>query len=460
MCRKRCARLDYRDGHRNNPNGFLDFCSVAAASNPSYLWLAHALPSMRSLLRLLLPAFVALAELATGVDAQGTRAEASVVLLTGRMLDGRGGTRLGARIGIADGKIVTLGASPRGRTIDLRGFTVLPGWIDTHVHLDSHWDKTGRIATESEPPMETSLGIAEAAWATLMGGFTTVQTVGDPSERALRDAIRLSGFPGPRVLTSLAWIVADTTTSDDSLRALVRARKAEGADLIKIFASNSQRVGAKPTLTEAQLGVLCREVKALGLRSMVHAYRSQVGAAARAGCDQVEHATYATQTDIAAAVAAGTYISPQVGLVVQNYILNKARYLGVGNYTEEGMATMLRDLPLDFDICKMAVAMPGAKVVFSTDATAGAHGRNAEEFLGRIQHCGQSPMQALVSANSLAAAAMGMGDRIGTIAPGYEADIIALDGNPLTDPTAVRRVVFVMRGGVVYKFDGAKARRR
>jgi imidazolonepropionase-like amidohydrolase len=123
----------------------------------------------------------------------------------------------------------------------------------------------------------------------------------------------------------------------------------------------------------------------------------------------------------------------------------------VGNYTEEGFAIMARDLPLDFAICRAAAATPGLRMVFSTDATAGAHGRNAEEFFGRVKECGQSAMQALVSANSLAAEALGMGDRIGSVAPGYEADLIALDGNPLEDLTAVRRVVFVMKGGVVYK---------
>ena len=381
-----------------------------------------------------------------------------LVLVTDYALDGRGGVQRDLRIEVAKGKITSLHASDAGMTIDLRGYTVLPGWIDTHVHFDSHFDRAGRIATESEPPLETALGMATAAWETLMAGFTTVQTVGSLADLPLRDAIRDHGLPGPRTLTSLAWIEGDAKKTAEELRALVRLRKQQGADLVKIFASSSQRVGATPTLTEAQLRILCDGAKALGMRSMVHAYRSQVAAAARAGCGQVEHATYATREEIQVAAGAGTFISPQVGLVVQSYIANKARYLGVGNYSEEGMAIMLRDLPLDFEVCRMAVETPGAKVVFSTDATAGAHGRNAEEFLGRVEHCGQSPMAALVSAGSLAADAVGMADRIGALAPGYEADIIALDGDPLSDLTSVRRVAFVMRGGVVYKW-AAPARR-
>ncbi len=410
-------------------------------------------------LRLIVPMAALLA--ATGLAAQVLPVPAppppagSVVILTGNALDGHGGSLRNARIGVTGGRITTLNAAPGGTVIDLRQFTVLPGWIDTHVHLDSHFDRNGRIATETEPPLEAAMGIAGAAWDTLMGGFTTVQSVGDPSEKPLRDAIRDRGFPGPRVLTSLAWIEGDSKTPREELIAAVRSRKAQGADLIKIFASSSQRVGATPTFTEEQLRILCDEAKAVGLRSMVHAYRSQVSAAARAGCREIEHATYATQADIDTAVAAGAFISPQVGLVVQNYLANKARYLGVGNYTEAGMATMDHDLHLDFEVCTMAVHTPNSKVVFSTDATAGAHGRNAEEFLGRVQHCAQSPMAALVSANAVAAEAIGMAGTLGKLAPGYEADIIALDGDPLKDLTAVRRVVFVMRGGVVYKWAGA-----
>jgi len=378
-----------------------------------------------------------------------------LVILTSHALDGHGVVLEEAQIGVADGRITSLEAPMDGTVIDLRGYTVMPGWIDTHVHLSSHFDRTGRIATDSESPMEAAIGIAAAAWDTLMGGFTTVQSVGDPTEKPLRDAIRDHGFPGPRVLTSLEWIAATPDTTPGELREMVRDRKAQGADLIKIFASASQRVGATPTLTEAQLEILCDEAHAVGLRAMVHAYRSQVAAAARAGCDQVEHATYATQEELKTAVDAGLYISPQVGLVVQNYLENEDRYLGVGNYTEEGMQIMKRDMSLDFELCRIAAHMPNAKLVFSTDSTAGAHGRNAEEFIGRVNYCGQTPMAALVSAGQVAAEALGMGDRIGRLAPGYEADIIALDGDPLEDITAVQRVVFVMRGGRVYKWSGS-----
>lgn len=377
-----------------------------------------------------------------------------IVILAEHALDGRGGELRDVKIGISNGRVTSLSAAG-DHSIDLRRYTVLPGWIDVHVHLASHFDTQGRIATETEPPDEAAIGIAQAAWETLMGGFTTVQSVGDPSEKALRDAIRDHGFPGPRVLTSLAPIEGNADQSPNELRALVHARKVEGADLIKIFASASQRVGATPTFTESQLKVLCDEARKVGLRSMVHAYRSQVAAAARAGCNEIEHMTYATDEEIAVAASAGAYLSPQVGLVVQNYLKNKERYLGVGNYTEEGMATMKRDLPEDFRVCAVATRLAPSKVVFSTDATAGAHGHNAEEFIGRVEHCGQSPMAALVSANSVAAAALGMQDRIGALAPGFEADLIALDGDPLKDLTAVRRVVFVMRGGVVYKWPDA-----
>ena len=400
-------------------------------------------------------------EAAAAQEVPGAAPAGPLVIQADRVLDGRGGVIRDTRIVIEHGKIARLDPHAAGVTYDLRGYTVLPGWIDVHVHIGSHFGRDGRLATDKEPPAEAALGAAANAWRTLMAGFTTVQSVGEAADKTLRDAIDAGGVPGPRILTSLDPIIGrgDSTGSEEQLRAMVRERAERGADVIKIFASKSQRVGAGPTFTEAQLAILCGEAKARGLRTLVHAYRSSVSAAARAGCSQIEHGTYADSADVAEVARAGAYFSPQVGLVVQSYLENKAHYLGIGNYTEEGFAIMARDLPLDYAICRAAVATPGLKIVFSTDATAGAHGRNAEEFLGRVKECGQSPMAALISANSVNAASLGMADRLGAIAPGLEADIIALDGNPLEDLTAVRRVVFVMKGGVVYKWAGASAAR-
>jgi imidazolonepropionase-like amidohydrolase len=230
----------------------------------------------------------------------------------------------------------------------------------------------------------------------------------------------------------------------------VRRLKADGADVIKIFASRSIRQGGGQTLTDEQLRAACSEAKAQGLRSVVHAYRSAVRAAANAGCTQVEHGTYATQDDLDAMAQRGTFFDPQVGLVIYNYLENKARYLGAGSYTEEGFAKMQEVLPEIADMFRHALATKNLKIVFGTDAVAGAHGRNAEEFIYRVR-AGQDAMDALVAANSRAAESLNMEKEIGSIAAGMQADIIALDGDPLKDITAVRRVVFVMKGGKVYR---------
>jgi imidazolonepropionase-like amidohydrolase len=147
----------------------------------------------------------------------------------------------------------------------------------------------------------------------------------------------------------------------------------------------------------------------------------------------------------------GTYLDPQAGLVIENYLANKDRYLGTPGYTEEGFAAMQRVLSLNHELVQRASKIPGLKIVFGTDAVAGAHGRNAEEFIDRVRDGGVNPMTAMVSANSLAAEAMRVSNQIGSLAPGLQADIIALDGDPTRDITAVRRVTFVMKGGVVYK---------
>jgi len=286
-----------------------------------------------------------------------------------------------------------------------------------------------------------------------MAGFTTVQSVGSPRDVPLRDEIAKGALPGPRILTAVEPLEGrgEKTGTPDEIRAFVRKQKQAGADLIKIFASQSIRQGGGMTLSQEQLNAACDEANKQGLRTLVHAYKEAVRAATLAGCTEIEHGTMATDDDLKLMAEHGTYFDPQAGLVIENYLANKERFLDTPGYTEEGFAAMERVLSLDRDIVRRAVSNPGLKVVFGSDAVAGAHGRNAEEFIDRVRDAGVDPMSALVSANSLAAEALRMGDRIGSIAPGYEADIIALDGDPLKDITAVRRVTFVMKGGVVYK---------
>jgi imidazolonepropionase-like amidohydrolase len=130
---------------------------------------------------------------------------------------------------------------------------------------------------------------------------------------------------------------------------------------------------------------------------------------------------------------------------------NKPKYLNIGNYTEQGFAGMEKGIALNEVMIKKAVATPGLKLVVGTDANAGAHGRNADEVIARVKQGNQKPMDAIVSATSMSAKSLNMDTMIGCIAPGLEADIIAVDGDPTTDITTLSKVAFVMKGGKVYR---------
>jgi imidazolonepropionase-like amidohydrolase len=375
--------------------------------------------------------------------------ENPITIRAGTLLDGKGHVQHDVDITVRDGKILRLD-KPAGHVMyNLTHLTVLPGWIDVHDHITWHFGPNGRAEDKNETPAEAALAAAGNAWATLNAGFTTIQSLGSPEDKDLRAAINAGQIPGPRILTALRPIV-DSKLTPEQIREAVRKLKADGADVVKIFASKSIRDGGGQTLSDEQLQAACGEASAQGLRSVVHAYKSAVRASALAGCTEVEHGTFATDEDLRAMAEHGTIFDPQVGLVIHNYLDNKAKFLGIGNYTEEGFAKMQEVLPLNQEMFKRALATKGLKIVFGTDAVAGAHGRNEEEFIYRVQD-GQDPMDAMVAANSRAAESLNMQDQIGSIAPGMQADIIALDGDPLKDITAVRRVVFVMKGGKVYK---------
>jgi len=376
----------------------------------------------------------------------------SVVIRGASAFDGRGRVIANATIVVRDGKIATVesgGTTPA--TYDLRGLTILPGLIDTHVHLDTHFGADGRATTRGETPQQSILYEAENAYITLMAGFTTVQSIGSPLDVDVRAAIARGLMPGPRLLTSIRPINENTGTPDE-IRAFVRKLKTDGADLVKLFASKSSREGGTQTMTDEQIQAACAEARTVGLRTWVHAHSpSSVRAATLAGCTTVTHGSQVTDAELKLMQQHGTYFEPNIGLVSQNYLENKSRYFGIGNFNEEGFAFTEKGIPMKREMFKRALTVSGLKLLMGTDAGAGAHGRSAEEIIYRVQVAGQPARDALRDATSLNAQSLNLADRIGSIADGFEADLIAVDGDPLQDITALRRVVFVMKGGKVYK---------
>jgi imidazolonepropionase-like amidohydrolase len=395
----------------------------------------------------------------TAIPVAGKR----IVIAAGTVLDGKGRVVRDTHIVIEGVKIVAVetratDVSADRVDYDLRGFTVLPGWIDAYVHINWIFGPDGKNAGQAGTTPEAAGAAASNAWITLMAGFTTVQSVGTPADIPLRDAIAKGTLPGPRVLTSADPIMgkgAETGTPDE-IRAFVRKQKQAGADLIKIYASGGMTSGTM-TMSQEQLNAACDEAKKQGLRTLVHAYRDAVRAATLAGCTEIEHGLGASDDDLNLMAERGIYLDPQAGLLLENYLQSKDKFLAPPYFPEEAFGAMKGLIPATQEFMKRAAHIPGLKIVYGTDAVAGMHGRNAEDFIHRVRDCGVDSMTALVSANSLGAEAMGLGDQIGSIAPGMQADIIALDGDPLKDITAVRRVVFVMKGGVVYRNAATRA---
>ena len=381
--------------------------------------------------------------------------EAPVTIRAGLLIDGTGDTRSNARIFVTGSTITRVDGLRGAVDYDLSELTVMPGLIDTHVHLTSHFEADGRLhqAGGTETPAQTMLYAVGNAYRTLLAGFTTVQSLGHPLDADLRDAIDRGDVPGPRVLTSLR-AVTSATGDADAIRSTVRQLKADGADVIKVFASSSIREGGVRALSDEQIEAACDEGRAQGLRVAVHAYGSEVvSSVIRAGCNSVEHGNRYDDETLALFADHGTFLGFHLGLLWDNYAENRERFIGIGNYTPDGFARMSQARRIGMRRFRETLRNRDVQVVFGTDATAGAHGRNAEELVVRIDEGGQNPMDAIVSATSRAARSLGLGEEIGTVAPGFIADLVAVEGNPLEDVTALRRVRFVMKDGVVHRYD-------
>jgi imidazolonepropionase-like amidohydrolase len=412
--------------------------------------------------RLALALTVLAASAASAASAQpsATRDSAVTTIHAATLLDGRGGVLRDALVTVRDTRIErvespTPAGARRAATYELGTLTLLPGLIDVHVHPG--WYITGRgalhTATDGDTPAASALAMAGNLYAMLMAGLTTVQSIGGPEDADLRDAVARGVIPGPRILTSLQPFL-DTRPSPDSLRQLVRQRKAQGADVIKIFASSGLGAGGGQTLSDAQLEAICGEARAQGLRSVAHAIgAASVRAATLAGCTQIEHGMFAGEAELALMAKHGTIFSPQVCLVLQNYLDHRDVFTRSG-FTENSFTRLTEALAITPGVFARALATPGLRLVFGSDAVALAHGHNADELACRVR-AGQRPMDAIVSATSGAARSLTLEDRIGAIAPGMDADLIAVDGDPSRDIAALRRVRFIMRQGTVYRHASA-----
>ena len=382
-----------------------------------------------------------------------TRAQAPVTVAAAVLIDGRGAVLKNRVVTIRNGKIERIAPRQPGASVtyDLGNRTLLPGFIDTHVHMDSHFGVDGRAENRGETQLQRLYAAVDNAYATVAAGYTTAQSIGSAIDADLRKVIEAGDAYGPRLVTSLGSF-SDTSKSPAQVREWVRAQVAKGADLIKIFASKSIREGGAQTLSDAQIAAACDEATKLGKRSWVHAHASSaVRASALGGCWAVTHGSQATDADLQLMKEKGTFFEPNIGLVTQNYIENKPAYLGIGNYDEAGFTFMEDGIPMKLEMFRRAMKVPGLKLLAGTDATAGAHGQNAREITYRVKNAGLAPMEGIVEITSRAAESLGMQQQVGAIAPGLMADLVAIDGDPLKDIEALRRVDWVMKGGSVVR---------
>lgn len=379
-------------------------------------------------------------------------------------------------ITVRDGRIVSIEAGysePGGdaTVIELRDKTVLPGLIDAHVHLTG--DPGGDFWKEATEPDEWGVVVgAKNARITALAGFTTVRDVGSArlTGFALRRGTAEGLIPGPRILSSgppLSIIgghgdvsgfrpevneVLDghnTCTGATQCAERVREASKRGADLIKITATggvlSQQARGLGQHFTDEEMTAIADTAHSLGLKVAAHAHGAAgIKGAANAGIDSIEHCTFGDADAIAAMKKHGTKCVP----TLMAYTGIRER-LGKGVYTPQVEDKIRQTLEV---VGKAARAMHdnGVEIVFGTDAGVFEHGRNAEEFKMMVDLIGMTPAEALAAATTGAARLLGLENEVGRLAPGYSADIIAVDGNPLADVTVLEDVDFVMvRGRVI-----------
>lgn len=407
----------------------------------------------------------------------------TVLIHAGKVLDIPGNAPRGATtITVTDGKIVSLEnghkrASGDVRVIDLKDSFVLPGLIDSHVHLTSD---TGGVAGQLEgitlSPAAQAFDSWENGMKTLNAGFTTVRNLGDGdgSVMALRDAVNDGQVQGPRILDAAASISVSSGHMDSSLgfrdelrpffqaegntcdgaedcRRAVRLQVARGADVIKLATTGgvNSRIGAGlgKQMFEDEADAIVATAKLFGKKVAAHAHGADgIRIALEAGVDSIEHGTILDPETIEAFVASGAYYVPTLS-TVNGYI---ERIEANPDAYEPDVRAKI-DWRIGITGKSLEVLYPkGVPIAFGTDAGVSKHGRNADEFELLVRF-GLSPMEAIKTATVNAADLLGITEIAGTLEPGKSADIIAVKGDPLADVKVLKSVNFVMARGEVVK---------
>ena len=430
----------------------------------------------------LLQALFVLGISATASIAQEAAGTGTLVLRAARVIDGTGAAPLAnGVVVVTNNRIVAVGRAgsvsvPAGaRTIDLGDATLLPGFIDTHVHIMGRplSDPAGdNSATRDYPGYEAILGVANAR-KTLMAGFTAIRVLGSSGfgDVALRRAITDGVVPGPRMQVGAHSLgmtgghcdengfrpglfdgdfktgIAD---GPDQVRAAVRYQVKYGADVIKTCAtggvlSEGDAVGV-PQYTYDELKAMVDEATKLERKVAAHAHGAEgIKNAVRAGVASIEHGSFLDEEGARMMGQRGTYLVPTLsaGEAVEN-AAKSGRLTGLRAEKAVAAATAMRNAT------KIAMRN-NVPIAFGTDAGVGDHGTNAREFRLLVEWGGLTPMQAIVSATSTAAKLLGWENQIGTLAAGKFADIVAVPGDPTADVKLLERPSFVMKNGVVYK---------
>ncbi len=415
-------------------------------------------------------------------QARSTPAEAPLTYVqAGRLLadPATGAVETEKTLVIQGGKVLRVEAgytsAPGAKIIALHDSFVLPGLIDSHVHLTSEQGPNAQLEEFTKTRSDLALDGAWNGMKTLRAGFTTVADLGAPNESifALRDAIRTGRIAGPRIIASGAAIsvhgghgdpgngmpealvpvyrgTAVCSGADDCRRA-VREQVRAGADIIKITATggvlSQTAAGLAKQFTDDEIRAIVETAHSMGRKVTAHAHGADgVTAFLKAGGDSIEHGTYLDGDSIKAFKAGGAYLVPT--LMAGDFVAREAAKPDTF-FTPAQRDKALLAGPRMLDMARRALA-GGVKIAFGTDTGVSAHGDNAGEFALLVK-AGMSPLDAIRSATIWAADHFGLLDQIGSLLPGKQADLIAVRGDPLTDVTVLTKVSFVMKGGVVYK---------